>query len=156
MQRFWEWQVMNSNSSGANTSSTTSSTSSSGPKDRIKKFKKLIEYARTHVAPAAVKTEVILLTSYHVHYKEYFEKNGTEWTSSIIVRASRFDDTWGIQSFIDDHLEDAQTGEGFENLIAALGFYINTPSPGTPEYDDILTESVDISDELKIYNTLWD
>ena len=147
MRRLYEWKQMNK----TNNSSTTSST---GYKNR---FKKLIDYAQAHTAPAAVKTEVELLDNYTLHYKEYFEKNGTEWTSSVIVNTSRFDDKWAIKHFIDDNFNSSKVGEGYEDLIRALGFYMNTPNYGTPEYDNLLVESLtETAEDFKTYETMWD
>lgn len=147
MQRLWEWQQMNK----TNNSSTTSST---GYKNR---FKKLIDYAQAHTAPIVTKTEVVKLDNYSFEYKEYFEKNGVKWVSSIEANTSRFDDKWAIKHFIDDNFNSSKVGEGYEDLIRALGFYMNTPNYGTPEYDNLLIESLtETAEDFKTYETMWD
>lgn len=147
MQRLWEWQQMNK----TNNSSTTSST---GYKNR---FKKLIDYAQAHTAPVVTKTEVVKLDNYSFEYKEYFEKNGVKWVSSIEANTSRFDDKWAIKHFIDDNFNSSKVGEGYEDLIRALGFYMNTPNYGTPEYDNLLVESLtETAEDFKTYETMWD
>lgn len=147
MQQLWEWKQMNK----TNNSSTTSST---GYKNR---FKKLIDYAQAHTTPIVTKTEVVKLDNYSFEYKEYFEKNGTEWTSSVIVNTSRFDNKWAIKHFIDDNFNSSKAGEGYEDLIRALGFYMNTPNYGTPEYDNLLVESLtETAEDFKTYETMWD
>lgn len=147
MQRLWEWQQMNK----TNNSSTTSST---GYKNR---FKKLIDYAQAHTAPVVTKTEVVKLENYSFEYKEYFEKNGVKWVSSIEANTSRFDNKWAIKHFIDDNFNSSKVGEGYEDLIRAIGFYMNTPNYGTPEYDNLLVESfTETAEDFKTYETMWD
>lgn len=148
MQRLWEWQQMNK----TNNSSTTSST---GYKNR---FKKLIDYAQAHTAPVVTKTEVVKLDNYSFEYKEYFETDdGVKWVSSVIVNTSRFDDKWAIKHFIDDNFNSSKVGEGYEDLIRAIGFYMNTPNYGTPEYDNLLVESLtETVEDFKTYETMWD
>ena len=149
MQRLYEWKLMNtvSNSSSA-------STPSKGYKNR---FKKLIDYAQAHTAPTVVKTEVIELENYSFHYKEYFEKNGSEWTYSTLVNTSRFDDKWAIKVFLDGNFDSSRVGEGYEDLIKALSFYMNTPRYGTSEYNDLLIESfTNTAEDFKTYENMWD
>lgn len=148
MQRLWEWQQMNK----TNNSSTTSST---GYKNR---FKKLIDYAQAHTAPVVTKTEVVKLDNYSFEYKEYFETDdGVKWVSSIEANTSRFDDKWAIKHFIDDNFNSSKVGEGYEDLIRAIGFYMNTPNYGTPEYDNLLIESLtETAEDFKTYETMWD
>lgn len=148
MRRLYEWKQMNK----TNNSSTTSST---GYKNR---FKKLIDYAQTHTAPIVTKTEVVKLDNYFFEYKEYFEAtDGTEWVSSITTTISSFDDKWAIKIMTDEMLRAVKTGEGYEDLIRALGFYMNTPNYGTPEYDNLLVESLtETAEDFKTYETMWD
>ena len=148
MQRLWEWKQMNK----TNNSSTTSST---GYKNR---FKKLIDYAQAHTAPVVTKTEVVKLDNYSFEYKEYFETDdGVKWVSSIEANTSRFDDKWSIRYKTDEILRATKSGEGYEDLIRALGFYMNTPNYGTPEYDNLLVESLtETAEDFKTYETMWD
>lgn len=148
MQRLWEWQQMNK----TNNSSTTSST---GYKNR---FKKLIDYAQAHTAPVVTKTEVVKLDNYSFEYKEYFETDdGVKWVSSIEANTSRFDDKWSIRYKTDGTSRATKFGEGYEDLIRAIGFYMNTPNYGTPEYDNLLIESLtETTEDFKTYETMWD
>lgn len=148
MQRLWEWKQMNK----TNNSSTSSST---GYKNR---FKKLIDYAQAHTAPVVTKTEVVKLDNYSFEYKEYFETDdGVKWVSSIEANTSRFDDKWSIRYKTDEILRATKSGEGYEDLIRALGFYMNTPNYGTPEYDNLLVESLtETAEDFKTYETMWD
>ena len=148
MQRLWEWQQMNK----TNNSSTTSST---GYKNR---FKKLIDYAQAHTAPVVTKTEVVKLDNYSFEYKEYFETDdGVKWVSSIEASTSRFDNKWSIRIKTDEILRATKSGEGYEDLIRALGFYMNTPIYGTPEYNNLLIESLtETAEDFKTYETMWD
>ena len=148
MQRLWEWQQMNK----TNNSSTISST---GYKNR---FKKLIDYAQAHTAPVVTKTEVVKLENYSFEYKEYLETDDEYyWTSTVTVNTSRFDDKWSIRVKTDGTTRATKFGEGYEDLIRALAFYMNTPHYGTPEYDDLLVESfTETAEDFKTYETMWD
>lgn len=148
MQRLYEWKQMNK----TNNSSTSSST---GYKNR---FKKLIDYAQAHTTPIVTKTEVVKLDNYSFQYKEYFEtEDGVEWVSSIEASTSRFDNKWSIRVKTDEILRATKSGEGYEDLIRALGFYMNTPNYGTPEYDNLLVESLtETAEDFKTYETMWD
>lgn len=148
MQRLYEWKQMNK----TNNSSTSSST---GYKNR---FKKLIDYAQAHTAPIVTKTEVVRLDNYSFEYKEYFEtEDGVEWVASIEASTSRFDNKWSIRVKTDEMLRATKSGEGYEDLIRALGFYMNTPNYGTPEYDNLLVESLtETAEDFKTYETMWD
>lgn len=148
MRRLYEWKQMNK----TNNSSTSSST---GYKNR---FKKLIDYAQAHTAPVVTKTEVVKLDNYSFEYKEYFETDdGVKWVSSIEANTSRFDDKWSIRYKTDEILRATKSGEGYEDLIRALGFYMNAPNYGTPEYDNLLVESLtETAEDFKTYETMWD
>jgi hypothetical protein len=58
------------------------------------------------------------------------------------VAISKLTDDWAFQYWIDGKYDSGEQGEGYEDLIRALGFYLNTPSVGTPEYDNLLVEWV--------------
>ena len=157
MQRLYEWKQMNT------TKATTSNNSSAGTsgvaKNKFKnRFKKLIDYAQTHTAPIVTKTEVVKLEEYSFEYKEYLETDDEYyWTSTVTVNTSRFDDKWSIRVKTDETTRATKFGEGYEDLIRALGFYMNTPNYGTPEYDDLLVESLtETAEDFKTYETMWD
>jgi hypothetical protein len=138
-----------------NKTNNSSTSSSTGYKNR---FKKLIDYAQAHTAPIVTKTEVVQLDNYYFKYKEYFEtEDGIEWVSSIEASTSRFDNKWSIRVKTDEMLRATKSGEGYEDLIRALGFYMNTPNYGTPEYDNLLVESLtETAEDFKTYETMWD
>lgn len=151
MRRLHEWVAMNK----TNTTSNNSSTQSNSYKNR---FKKLVSYTQTHAVPMLDKSEVELLDTHALHYKQYFKgSGGVNWTSALIINISRFDTKWTIKYFIDDDFKDSRTGNDYDNLIRALSFYLNLPNPGTSDYDDLLVESINnITEEFKDYENLWD
>lgn len=158
MQRLYEWILINTTKAASNNnSSATSSSTSTQPTGYKNRFKKLADYAQSHTAPTVVKTEVVALDSHSLHYKELYKKDGAEWTTSIIVNISRFDSKWTIRVTTDEILISTKVGEGYEDLIRALGFYMNTPNYGTPEYDNLLVESLtETAEDFKTYETMWD
>ncbi len=158
MQRLYEWIQMNTTKVASNNNSSAAGTSGVSKNKFKNRFKKLIDYAQTHTAPIVTKTEVVKLEEYSFEYKEYFEAgDGTEWVSTIKANTSRFDDKWSIRVKTDEMLRATKFGEGYEDLIRALGFYMNTPNYGTPEYDNLLVESLtETAEDFKTYETMWD
>lgn len=156
MSRLYEWKQMNNNTSNNNSSASSSSTSnpSTGYKNRLSK---LADYAGAHMTSTAINSTVELLSSHALHYKEYHRQNGKEFNYSIIINLSRFDDKWTIKHFLNDDFDCSQKGEGYEDLLRALAFYMNTPHYGTPEYNNLLVESLtETAEDFKTYETMWD
>lgn len=151
MSRLYEWKQMN------NTSNNNSSVSNppTGYKNRLSK---LADYAGAHMTSTAINSAVELLDSHALHYKEYHRQNdGKEYNFSIIINLSRFDDKWTIKHFLNDEFDCSRKGEGYEDLLSALAFYMNTPPYGTSEYNNLLVESLtETAEDFKTYETMWD
>lgn len=146
MRRLYEWKVMNSQSA---TSQTT---------DKIYKnrFTKIIDYAKAHKSSTAVRTEVKRITNNSFHYTEHHNSKGSEWDVDIVVVTSKFDYNWTLQYYVDGKYESGEVGTGYEDLLRALAFYINTPNHGTPEYNNLLVESKSTIEDFRAYENLWD
>lgn len=159
MSRLYEWKQMNNNTSNNNSSNNSSAGTSGASTNSYKnRFKKLINYAQTHIAPMVTKTEVVKLEDYSFEYREYYEKNEkSKWVSSVKVNTSRFGDRWSIIAKTDEIRIATKYGEGYEDLLSALAFFINTPHYGTPEYNNLLVESLtETAEDFKTYETMWD
>ena len=47
--------------------------------------------------------------------------------------------------------------DNYDNFVKAIEPYMFLPDGGTPEYDELLTESIfSIADDFKTYENLWD
>lgn len=150
MSRLYEWKQMN-NTSNNNSSASNPST---GYKNRLSK---LADYAIAHATGSAVKSDIELLSSHALYFKEYHNLNGKECNYSVIINLSRFDSKWTIKHYLNDEYDCSRKGEGYEDLLSALAFYMNTPNYGTPEYNNLLVESLtETAEDFKTYETMWD
>ena len=160
--RLREWKIMNAgqsvNQSTTKTitaASSTSNNSTSNNSDYKNRFKKLLDYVKAH--SKAERKEIKKLTNNRFHYLEHHNEKDYEWDMEILVIT--LSNYWAFHYYVDGHYEHGEKGEGYEDLIRALSFYINTPSVGTAEYADLLTEWVAVknsaADSLELYETLW-
>ena len=154
MRRLYEWKVMTNSQNASNTN--TGSSTQPAVNTYKNRFTKLIDYAKAHKSSTAVRTEAKKITSNSFHYTEHHNANGSEWDIDISVAISRFNSAWALNYYIDGVLDSDEDGTGYEDLIRALSFYMNTPSVGTPEYDNLLVESMSTIEDFKTYESLWD
>lgn len=157
--RLREWKTMNasqSTTSQSTTKTTAAASSTSNNKDYKNRFKKLLDYVQAH--SKAERKEIKRLTNNSFHYSEHHNEKGCEWDTNILVII--FSDDWAFHYYIDGQYDSGEQGEGYEDLIRALSFYINTPSVGTAEYNNLLTEWVamknNVADDFENYENLWD
>lgn len=154
MRRLYEWKVMTNSQNASNTN--ISSSGQAAVNTYKNRFTKLIDYAKAHKSSTAVRTEAKKITSNSFHYMEHHNANGSEWDIDISVAISRFNGTWALNYYIDGVLDSDEDGTGYEDLIRALSFYMNTPNHGTPEYNDLLVESMSTIEDFKTYESLWE
>lgn len=156
MRRLYEWKDDKGNKVKLNSTSTVSNSSSqTNDKDYKNRFTKLLDFAKAH--SKAERTEIKQLNSNGFHYSEHHNNKGFEWDIDLLVATSRFTYDWAFQYHVDGKYNDGKQGEGYEDLIRALSFYLNTPVVGTTEYDNLLVESkFSTIDEFKTYESLWD
>ena len=165
--RLREWKIMNASqptgqsasqsTTNTKTTAATSSTKNSNNRDYKNRFKKLLDYVQAH--SNAERDEIKKLDNNGFHYSEHYNIKGIEYDSDLVVTVSRFTDDWSFKYFMDGSAYGKQQGKGYEDLIRALSFYVNTPSVGTTEYDNLLTECVVVKnnavDGFKLYENLW-
>lgn len=162
--RLREWKLMNVNQSTTSQSTTKTTTASStgtfnfNNRDYKNRFKKLLDYVKAR--SRAERKEIKKLDNNNFHYSEHHNEKGHEWDTDILVVTSKFTDDWAFQYHIDGEYDSGEQGEGYEDLIRALSFYINIPSVGTAEYSNLLTEWVaaknNVADDFENYESLWD
>ncbi len=127
-----EWVAMNNKAS---------STSSSGYK---KRFEKLIKY---HIDHASSELESITrkdIFNYSFRFSEHYSHAARPdgYDRDIIVSVDHATDTFYLNVFIDHKEVENNNRIGWENFIKLLGNFMWLPRKGTPDYDDLLTESL--------------
>jgi len=123
-----EWVVMNNKTS-----------SSSGYK---KRFEKLIKY---HIDHASSELESVTrkdIFNYSFRFSEHYNTGSQEFDRDIIVSIDRTTDTFYLSVFIDHKQTENNNRIGWENFLKLLDNFMWLPSKGTPDYDDLLTESL--------------
>ena len=127
-----EWVAMNNK---------TSSTSSTSYK---KRFEKLIKY---HIDHASSELESITrkdIFNYSFRFSEHYSHAARPdgYDRDIIVSVDRTTDTFYLSVFIDHKQVENNNRIGWENFLKLLDNFMWLPSKGTPDYDDLLTESL--------------
>lgn len=156
MRRLYEWTYDNGNTK----SSTTKASSPANDKNYKNRFTKLLDYVKAH--SKAERKEIKQINNNGFHYSEHHNEKGYEWDTDILAATSKFTYDWAIQYWIDGKYDSGEQGKGYEDLVRALSFYINTPSVGTPEYNNLLKESVEtqesssMAEDFELYENLWD
>lgn len=128
-----EWQYMNKPAANSNT------TSAAGYK---KRFEKLIKY---HIDHASSELESITrkdIFNYSFRFSEHYDNGHHEFDRDIIVIVDKNTDEFFISIFVDHKEVDSIQRIGYENFVKAIEPYMFLPDGGTPEYDDLLTESL--------------
>jgi hypothetical protein len=140
-----EWVAMNNK---------TSSTASTSYK---KRFEKLIKY---HIDHASSELESITkkdIKEDSFHLGEHYNTGSSEFDRTIIVSVNKYTDEFYLSIFVDGKVVYQNDYEGYEKVLEILtGSYMFLPDEGTPDYDDLLTESLSIADDFKLYENLWD
>lgn len=137
-----EWVVMNNK------------TSSAGYK---KRFEKLIKY---HIDHASSELESITrkdIFNYSFRFSEHYSHAARPdgYDRDIIVSVDHATDTFYLNVFIDHKEVESNNRIGWENFLKLLDNFMWLPSKGTPDYDDLLTESFSLADEFKLYENLF-
>lgn len=146
MRRLNEWKAMNPTpGSTSSNSSTTASTNKAATNNNYRnRFTKLLTYAKAHKPPTAERAEIKQLTNYSFNYMVHYKKDNSEWDTNLLVAISRFSDSWAIHFARDGEVISTRSGDGYEELLNALRFFLFIPPAGTPEYKNLLVEWVEI------------
>lgn len=123
-----EWVAMNNKAS------------SSGYK---KRFEKLIKY---HIDHASSELESITrkdISNWYFRLIEHYNTGSQEFDRNIIVSVDKATDTFYLNIFVDGKQVYHNDYKSYEEVLEILtDTYMFLPDAGTPEYDDLLTESL--------------
>lgn len=161
-----EW--LDSKGNKINIGSSQSATKANKPTSYKEKFEKLLDYHIKHSPATVKKTEIVKITDTTFSCKIYEEKSGS-WNIGIITAINKETEQWVFNVWTDDNkLIADEEGSGWEDLVRALGFYLNTPNANTKEYEDLVTfkECLDnesrktnfdssFAEDFKLYENLW-
>jgi hypothetical protein len=143
-----EWKYMSQQNQPAQASTATSSSYK-------KRFEKLIKY---HIDHASSELESITkkdIKDDSFHLSEHYNTGKSEFDREIKVSYSIKNNTFIFSIRIDNILVENKTVDSYEKLVERLESYMFLPDEGTSEYDDLLTESLSIADEFKLYENLF-
>ena len=107
-----------------------------------KRFEKLIKY---HIDHASSELESITrkdIKNYSFRLGEHYNDGHDEFDRDILVAYDSSSDTFFIHIFVDRKEVESIQCDGYENFVKAIEPYMFLPDAGTPEYDDLLTESL--------------
>jgi hypothetical protein len=134
-----EWKYMNSQKS--------TTTSSSGYK---KRFEKLIKYHIDHASSELESITTKDIKPYGFHLSEHYNTGSQEFDRDIIVSVDKATGTFYLSIFVDGKEVYHNVYKSYEEVLEILtGTYMYLPDYNTPEYDDLLTESLN---EWKLMN----
>lgn len=135
-----EWQYMNK------PAGSTTNNSFSGYK---KRFEKLINY---HINHASSELESITkkdIKDDGFRLSEHYDNGHHEFDRDIVVSYDKDSDTFMLRIFVDGKEVDNILRKGYEAFVDAAEGYMFLPDAGTPDYEDLLTESLN---EWKLMN----
>lgn len=121
-----------------------------------KRFEKLIKY---HIDHASSELESVTrkdISDRYFRLSEHYNDGSKEFDRSIIVAVNMSTEEFEIHIFIDHEEVQNIQRKGYEDFVAAIEPYMFLPDEGTPDYDDLLTESLSIVEDFKLYENLWD
>ena len=131
---------------------TKASSTSSGYK---KRFEKLIKYHIDHaselerITKKDIKDESFVL-------REHYNTGSEEFDRDIIVNWDKNTDTFYFSMYINGKHQVDNNRIGWEQFLKLLDGYMWLPGQSSSEWNDLLTESLSIADEFKLYENLWD
>ena len=142
-----EWVSMKNNSSS----------SASSAKTNKEKFKKILDYHIANVEPTVTKVFIKELTDDGFYYIEHRQTAISEYDFGIEVKVDKNTDSWSLRLYRNGNFIVQRQGDGWENLLKEFRGRLKLPLKGTPEYDDLLTESAaSFAEDFKLYENLWE
>ena len=112
-----------------------------------------------HIDHASSELESITrkdISNRHFRFSEHYNTGTTEFDRDIIVNWDKNTDTFFFRIFVDGKEVYSKLCNSYEEFVEVAEGYMFLPGPGTEEYNDLLTESLSIADEFKLYENLWD
>lgn len=114
-----------------------------------KRFEKLIKY---HIDHASSELESITkkdIKDDGFRLSEHYNDGSEEFDRDIVVSYDKDSDTFMLRIFVDGKTVNNILCNGYEDFVTAAEGYMFLPDYNTPEYDDLLTESLN---EWKLMN----
>lgn len=144
-----EWQLMNppTQQAQASASSTTGG--------YWKRFNKLIYYHVTHKGRDVDKVVRTKVSKGGFHYTEHHRGGVSGYEYDVVVNIDLATNHWTFQTSVDGKPRLGGAGDGYLDLLKELRKHLNLPAEGTLDYDSLLTESLSIADEFKLYENLF-
>jgi hypothetical protein len=129
-------------------------TSSSGYK---KRFEKLIKYHIDHASSELERVNNKVINEYDFHLSEHYNTGSDEFNRTIIVSVNKYTDEFFLSIFVDGKEVYHNVYKSYEEVLEILtDTYMFLPDEGTQDYDSLLTESLSIADDFKLYENLWE
>lgn len=128
------WKYMNGSQAQASTTSVNTSY-----KER---FKKLLDF---HIRHKAVSVESHQIQTLDDNSFFYTEHHNDGYDLGVVVHLlPTFDEAWRVRIFEDHKLTNDIKGDGYSELLKELKNFLHIPTVGTPEYNNLLTEWVEM------------
>lgn len=129
-----EWQYMNK------PAGSTASNSSSGYK---KRFEKLIKYHIDHASSELESITTKDISNWHFRLGEHYNTGSSEFDREIAVSVDKATGTFYLNIFVDGKQVYHNDYKSYEEVLEILtDTYMFLPDTRTPEYKDLLTESL--------------
>lgn len=130
-----EWQYMNKPAGNV------VSNSSSVFRSRLKK---LAGYAYRYKNSKVTSVDILKLTDNEIKFAEFFE---SEATAEFEISITPTTEDWNLKIYTNNSYEGRKqildaSGTGWVELLKELRYYITIPTTGTPDYKDLLIESL--------------
>ena len=146
-----EWKYMNP------PTQQTQASASSTKGGYWERFNKLLFYHVNHKSPAVDKVVRTKVSKDGFHYTEHIRAGTTGYDKDVVVNIDlAATEDWKFQTYIDGKPHIGGAGYGYVKLLKELRKHMNLPAEGTPEYTKLLTESLSIADDFKLYENLWE
>lgn len=138
--RLREWKDSNGKKVDTGIPTVSTINTSSGFKSR---FKKLLDYQIKHKSKSVDSYEIKKLTDDEFHYIEHCSSGYIKYDKEVVVHIRQQTEAWSMKAYLDGELKDDRSGFGYDELIETLNFYLNLPTVGTPDYNNLLQEWLD-------------
>jgi hypothetical protein len=121
-----------------------------------KRFEKLIKYHIDHASSELESITTKDISNWHFRLGEHYNTGSSEFDREIAVSVDKATDTFYLNIFVDGKQVYHNDYKSYEEVLEILtDTYMFLPDEGTSDYDDLLTESLSIADEFKLYENLF-
>ncbi len=136
-----------------------SKASSKVTKTNKERFIELLKYMIDHKLSSVVTFDASKLDEDGFTYRELRQPVGLdqkyELVSIVNYGYGQTNSSWQVSVYKNGRHIDLISGEGWEELLAALDIRYNVPAPGSPEHKSICESYSSIAEDFKEYENLW-